>query len=176
MSEEINKNEAEKEEATVNTEESTASVKKSDDEVIGNIKVSVHVVSTIAGIAASEIKGVAGMYSTFAGGIAERFGAKKNQSKGVKVEMSETSVLIDLYLVVEYGVRIPELAWEIQDSVKNNVETMTGLEVQKVNIHIEGVSFAKAEEAAAQIPQDEVIEIEEESGTEQKEESEDIND
>ena len=53
---------------------------------------------------------------------------------------------------------------------------MTGLEVQKVNIHIEGVSFAKAEEAAAQIPQDEVIEIEEESGTEQKEESEDIND
>lgn len=56
------------------------------------------------------------------------------------------------------------------------VETMTGLEVQKVNIHIEGVSFAKAEEAAAQIPQDEVIEIEEESVTEQKEESEDIND
>ena len=82
MSEEINKNEAEKEEAAVNTEESTASVKKSDDEEIGNIKISVDVVSTIAGIAASEIKGVAGMYSTFAGGIAERFGAKKEPIKG----------------------------------------------------------------------------------------------
>ena len=114
---------------------------------IGNIKISVDVVSTIAGIAASQTKGVAGMYSSFAGGIAEKLGAKKNPSKGVKVDMAEKSVKIDLYIVVEYGVRIPELAWEIQEDVKNNVETMTGLEVEKVNIHIEGVSFA-AEEAA----------------------------
>lgn len=112
---------------------------------IGNIKISVDVVSTIAGIAASQTKGVAGMYSSFAGGIAEKLGAKKNPSKGVKVDMAEKSVKIDLYIVVEYGVRIPELAWEIQEDVKNNVETMTGLEVEKVNIHIEGVSFATEE-------------------------------
>ena len=172
MAEEINKNEEQKEETAVNEQENTASVKNSADEEIGNIKISVEVVSTIAGIAASEIKGVAGMYSTFAGGIAERFGAKKNQSKGVKVEMSETSVLIDLYLVVEYGVRIPELAWEIQDSVKNNVETMTGLEVSKVNIHIEGVSFAKAEEIPAQAEED-TAEVQE-TEPEPKEENEDI--
>jgi uncharacterized alkaline shock family protein YloU len=112
-------------------------------EEVGNIKISVDVVSTIAGIAASEIKGVADMHRSFANEIAGKLGAKKNQSKGVKVEMKEDAVLIDLYIVVEYGVRIPELAWEVQESVKNNVETMTGLSVEKVNIHIEGVSFVK---------------------------------
>ena len=117
----------------------------STDAEIGNIKISVDVVSTIAGIAASQTKGVAEMYSSFAGGIAEKFGGKKNPSKGVKVDMTAESVGIDLYIVVEYGVRIPELAWEIQESVKDNVETMTGLEVEKVNIHIEGVSFASEE-------------------------------
>ena len=81
-----------------------------------------------------------------AGGIAEMFGAKKNPSKGVKVDMNETTATIDLYIVVDYGVRIPELSWEIQENVKNSVETMTGLDVQKVNIHIEGVSFEKAKE------------------------------
>ena len=118
-------------------------ISASEVEEIGNIKICVDVVSTIAGIAASEIKGVAGMYSSFANGIAEKFGAKKNQSKGVKVEMGEDAVTIDLYIVVRYGIKIPELAWEVQESVKNNVETMTGLEVAKVNIHIEGVSFEK---------------------------------
>ena len=119
---------------------------ETEEETVGNIKISVDVVSTIAGIATTEIEGVAGMYGTFAGGIAEMLGAKKNPSKGVKVDMNESSVKIDLYIVVEYGVRIPELAWEIQENVKNNVETMTGLEVQKVNIHIEGVSFEKENE------------------------------
>ena len=113
------------------------------EEESGNVKISLDVVSTIAGIATSEIEGVAGMYGTFAGGIAEMLGAKKSPSKGVKVDMNGTNVTIDLYIVVEYGVRIPELAWEIQENVKNNIETMTGLDVLKVNIHIEGVSFDK---------------------------------
>ena len=50
--------------------------------------------------------------------------------------IKEKSVLIDLYIVVEFGIRIPELAWEVQESVKNSVETMTGLKVEKVNVHI----------------------------------------
>lgn len=134
---EVQETEAEHEEVSVDT------VVDAEDEPIGNIKISVDVVSTIAGIATSEVEGVAGMYGTFAGGIAEMLGAKKNPSKGVKVDMTETTATIDLYIVVDYGVRIPELSWEIQENVKNNVETMTGLDVQKVNIHIEGVSFAK---------------------------------
>ena len=112
-------------------------------EETGNVKISLEVVSTIAGIATSEIEGVAGMYGTFAGGIAEMLGAKRSPSKGVKVDMNGENVTIDLYIVAQYGVRIPELAWEIQENVKNNVETMTGLNVLKVNIHIEGVSFDK---------------------------------
>ena len=66
--------------------------------------------------------------------------------------MTPENANIDLYIVVEYGVRIPELAWEIQESVKNNVETMTGLNVEKVNIHIEGVKFID-EEAEEQQPE-----------------------
>lgn len=130
------------EEATVNPD-----IKPdSEDGDVGNVKISVDVVATISSVAASSVNGVAGMYTSFAGGIAEKFGAKKNPSKGVKVEMGEGAVKIDIYIVVDYGVRIPELAWEIQENVKNNVETMTGLNVEKVNIHIEGVNFDKADE------------------------------
>lgn len=118
------------------------------EEGVGNIKIAVDVVSTIAGIATIEIEGVANMYSSIAGGLVEIFGTKKNPSKGVKVEMKEDSVVVDLYIVVDYGIRIPELAWEIQENVKNSIETMTGLEVEKVNIHVEGVSFEKEKQKA----------------------------
>lgn len=124
---------------------------------IGNIKISVDVVATIAGIATAQTSGVAGMYGSFAGGIAEMLGAKKNPSKGVKVEMGEGKAGIDLYIVVDYGVRIPELAWEIQESVKNNVETMTGLDVERVNIHIEGVNFKSEEESTPMIDETVII-------------------
>lgn len=134
---ELENDEVEAAEATVETEETEI------EQEAGNVKISVDVVSTIAGIATAEINGVAGMYGTFAGGIAEMLGAKKSPSKGVKVDMNGNNVTLDLYIVVDYGVRIPELAWEVQENVKNNVETMTGLDVQKVNIHIEGVSFEK---------------------------------
>ena len=126
----------------INTE---APIVEEEETEIGNIKISVDVVATIAGIAASQTKGVAGMYSSFAGGIAEMLGAKKNPSKGVKVDMSEDSVKIDLYIVVEYGVRVPELAWEIQEGVKNSVETMTGLTTSKIAVHVQGVKMEKEE-------------------------------
>lgn len=135
--------------AVAETAEAIAEAVPETDEV-GNVKISVEVVSTIAGIATSEVNGVAGMYGTFAGGIAEMLGAKKSPSKGVKVDMEGNTASIDLYIVVEYGVRIPELAWEIQENVKNSVETMTGLDVQKVNIHIEGVSFEKDKDDEAE--------------------------
>lgn len=118
-------------------------VEEVTEDGVGNIKIAVDVVATIAGIAASGIDGVASMYSSIAGGIAEMLGAKKNPGKGIKVEMKEKSVVVDIFIVVDYGVKIPELAWEIQETVKNSIETMTGLEVEKVNIHIEGVSFEK---------------------------------
>ena len=128
------------EEVTVEPE-APAEKQTEDEETIGNIKISVEVVSTIAGIAASEIQGVSCMYTSFVDGVAQRLGAKRNNTKGVRVDMSSSSVYIDLYIVVDYGIKIPELAWEIQENVKNSVETMTGLKVSKINIHIEGINF-----------------------------------
>lgn len=128
------------EEVTVEPE-APAEKQTEDEETIGNIKISVEVVSTIAGIAASEIHGVSCMYTSFVDGVAQRLGAKRNNTKGVRVDMSSNSVNIDLYIVVDYGIKIPELAWEIQENVKNSVETMTGLKVSKINIHIEGINF-----------------------------------
>ena len=113
------------------------------EEKVGNVKIAVDVVATIAGLAATETEGVAGMNNSLAGGIAEIFGGKKNLSRGVKVDIKENDTVIDLFITVDFGVRIPELAWQIQENVKNSVETMTGLNVEKVNIHVEGVSFAK---------------------------------
>ena len=98
--------------------------------------------SIIAGLAAVDVEGVASMSGGFAGGIAEALGMK-NLSKGVKVEVGEKEALINLYIIVEYGVRIPEVAWNIQEKVKNSVENMTGLTVTEVNIHVQGINMAK---------------------------------
>lgn len=109
---------------------------------IGNIKISEEVVAIIAGIATSEVKGVAGMAGSIAGGIAELLG-KKNISKGVKVDLNDPNVSIDLHIIVEYGARVPEVAWEAQEKVKKSVESMTGLNVENVNIYVEGVYIEK---------------------------------
>ena len=116
-------------------------ISASTDETMGNIRISVDVVSKIASIAASEIEGVSGMYSSFVEGVAQRLGAKKNASQGVRVDIADNSAEIDLYLVVMYGVKIPELAWNVQEKVKQSVEEMTGLTVEAVNIHIESIDF-----------------------------------
>ncbi|KPU28088.1 alkaline-shock protein [Caloranaerobacter sp. TR13] len=108
----------------------------------GQIKIADEVVGIIAGLAATEVKGVAGMSGGIAGGISEMLG-RKNLSKGVKVEVGEKEAAIDLYIIVEYGAKIPEVAWEIQESVKNAVQTMTGLNVVEVNIHVQGVHIEK---------------------------------
>ena len=100
------------------TAEETTANAEVEEEPIGNIKISVDVVSTIAGIATTEIDGVAGMYGTFAGGIAEMFGAKKNPSKGVKVDMNETTATIDLYIVVDYGVEYRNFLGKFKKTLK----------------------------------------------------------
>lgn len=109
---------------------------------MGAVKISDEVVAIIAGIAATEVSGVAGMSGGIAGGIAEILG-RKNLSKGVKVEVGEKEAAIDLFIIVEYGCRIPDVSWDIQEKVKKSVETMTGLSVIEVNIHVQGVNFEK---------------------------------
>ena len=90
------------------------------------IKISDDVVAVIAGVAVSEVPGVAGMAGGFAGGITEVFSGKKNLAKGIKVDIADTDVKIDVNIIVEYGSRIPDVAFEIQNRVKKAVEGMTG--------------------------------------------------
>ena len=103
------------------------------------IKISNDVVAVIAGVAVSEVPGVASMSGGFAGGISEVLSGKKNMSKGIKVDADEKEVKIDVNIIVEYGSRIPDVAFEIQNRVKKAVETMTGLSVSGVNVHVQGV-------------------------------------
>ena len=108
-----------------------------------NIKIADDVISVIAGVAVSEVPGVAQMSGGFAGGISEVLSGKKNLAKGIKVDSGEKETKIDVNIIVEYGVRIPDVAFEIQNRVKKAVETMTGLSVSSVNIHIQGINIAE---------------------------------
>ena len=104
------------------------------------IQIADDVVAVIAGVAVAEVPGVAGMSGGFAGGITEVLSGKKNLAKGIKVDVGEKETKIDVNIIVEYGSRIPDVAFEIQNRVKKAVETMTGLKVVAVNVHVQGVS------------------------------------
>ena len=115
-------------------------VEKEVNEIEENgIKIADDVVATIAGKSALEVNGVYSMAGGFAGGISEVFG-KKSYTKGIKVDNNEKGLKIDVNIIVEYGARIPDVAYEIQSKVKNTIENMTGLKVEEVNVHIQGVN------------------------------------
>lgn len=105
----------------------------------GSIKISNDVVSIIAGVASTQVEGVAGMSGGITGGITDMLGMK-NLSKGVKVELGEREAAIDVFIIVEYGSNITEIGKKVQESVKNSIETMTGLQATEVNVHIQGVN------------------------------------
>lgn len=111
---------------------------------LGRIQIAPEVVEIIAGLATIEIEGVAGMSGGLAGGIAELLG-RKNLSKGVKVEVGEKQAAVDVSIIVQYGFPIPELAKDIQHNVKQAIESMTGLSVMEVNVHIHDVHFQSAQ-------------------------------
>ena len=113
---------------------------KGEQNEVGTIRIADEVVGLIAGMAATEIPGVAGMSGGLVGGIAEMLG-KKNLAKGVKVEVGEKEAAVDLYVIMEYGVRLPDIAIQVQENVKHAIESMTGLEVVEVNVHVQGVGF-----------------------------------
>ena len=125
---------------------------KKEEEIVlsegeNNIEISDDVVAVIAGMAASEVSGVAEMAGGFAGGISEVLSGKKNLAKGIKVEILDNKeARIDVNIIVEYGARIPDVAFEIQKRVKKSVENMTGLSVLEVNVHVQGVSTVQLED------------------------------
>ena len=132
MSEENKMNEDNKGEVVELEEE----IKSEND----GIQISSDVVAVIAGVAVSEVQGVAGMAGGFAGGISEVFSGKKNLAKGIKADIEDGKAKLDVNIIVEYGSRIPDVAFEIQNRVKKAVENMTGLVVEEVNVHVQGVN------------------------------------
>lgn len=111
----------------------------------GNVKISDEVIATIAQIAANEVDGIIGTGSSFAGEIKQILSKKAPVGKGVKVVTENGEVTVDINVVVEYGAKIPAVSWELQENVKKNVESMTGLSVRKVNIHVVGIEVKEEE-------------------------------
>ena len=115
-------------------------------EQYGDIKISDEVIATIASVATKEIEGISGLSLSIAGEIASKF-VKKNLSKAIKVSSDDGNLTIDISVIVKYGIRIPDISWEVQENVKKSVESMSGLNVEKVNIIIAGVDFESTDDS-----------------------------
>ncbi|EIJ78816.1 hypothetical protein PB1_14699 [Bacillus methanolicus PB1] len=107
---------------------------------LGKVEIAPEVIEVIAGIAASEVEGVSQMRGNFATGVVERLG-RKNHGKGVKVELTEDGIKVDVYCIMKFGVSIPAVAQKIQDNIRQALLNMTALEAQEVNIHVVGIQF-----------------------------------
>ena len=114
-------------------------------EELGQIEVASEVLEVIAGIATTEVEGVAATRGSFASGVVERFG-KKVHSKGIKASMTDDGLIaVDVYCSVKYGFSIPKIAKEVQSSIRQAILNMTSIETNEVNVHITGIQFEKEE-------------------------------
>lgn len=118
------------------TERATHVVYEKDEH--GQVVIADEVVAIIAGIAATEVKGVDSMYGGWSGEIISRMGIR-DLSKGVSIAIEDGHVSVKLSLNVKYGYSIPEVSKNVQDKVASAIESMTGLSVLDVNIRIAGV-------------------------------------
>ena len=121
-----------------------------DNDSMGTITYANEVIAIIAGVAANEVDGVAAMCSSSS--ITDVFGRSKNVSKvtkGVKVELGTEEAAVDVYLIVEYGTPIQTCAAAVQENVRKSIESMTGLHVVRVDVHVQGVSFEKEQNQPA---------------------------
>ena len=114
-------------------------------EELGQIELASEVLEVIAGIATTEVEGVAATRGSFASGVAERFG-KKVHSKGIKASMTDDGLIaVDASCSVKYGSSIPKVAKEVQSSIRQAILNMTSIETNEVNVHITGIQFEKEE-------------------------------
>jgi len=106
----------------------------------GTIRISDDVVATVAGLAALDTPGIAAMSGGISEGWAKRLSGK-NAQRGVTVEVGEREAAVDLRVIVQYGVAIHDVCWQLQERVREAVESMTGLKVVEVNVKVEGVQL-----------------------------------
>lgn len=113
------------------------------------------VLATIAGLAVTEVEGVANTVSG-SGSFVDMFARKaqsnsKNLTRGIKVDVDGNDVSVNVTIIVEYGFPVPEVAGDIQENVKKAIETMTGMNVKSVDVHVQGVSFERENRAVAEL-------------------------
>ncbi len=125
---------------------------KLDENPDGTVSFATDVVATIAGLAATEVEGVSSMSSP-SSGLADMFSRRstRNFTKGVRVDLDGNMVTVDITIVVEYGSPVPDVARGIQENVKKAIETMSGLTVHSVDVHVSGVSFEREQRAAKEL-------------------------
>ncbi|MED1561481.1 hypothetical protein AJ85_03625 [Alkalihalobacillus alcalophilus ATCC 27647 = CGMCC 1.3604] len=111
---------------------------------LGKVEISPEVIEVIAGIAASEVEGVANMRGNFASGVAEKLG-RKNHGKGVRVDLNDDGILVDVSVVIMYGVSVPEVAKLIQTNIQQALQTMTAIQLNAINVHVVGIQFETTE-------------------------------
>ena len=123
-----------------------------DENPDGTVSFATDVVATIAGLAATEVEGVSSMSSP-SSGLADMFSRRstRNFTKGVRVDLDGNMVTVDITIVVEYGSPVPDVARGIQENVKKAIETMSGLTVHSVDVHVSGVSFEREQRAAKEL-------------------------
>lgn len=125
-------------------------------EDFGDIRIADEVICIVASLAAQEVAGVVGMSGGFTDGI-NRFLGKENASKGVRLKFEGKMVNASVYINVEYGYCIPEIALEVQEKVKDAIEAMTGYEVQFVDVNVEGVAKRQTTELEKEATSDEAM-------------------
>ncbi len=123
-----------------------------NDNPEGTVSFATDVVATIAGLAANEIEGVASMTnpnSSFADILSRK--SSRNYTRGVKVDINNNKVAVEVTIIVDYGSPVPDVARGIQENIKKAIETMSGLDVLSVDVHVQGVSFDKENQAVAEL-------------------------
>ena len=108
---------------------------------LGTIKISDDVIAVSAGKAAMDTEGVYSLAGGFTDAISENILRKSTDARGIRINRDEDDILIDLFIIVQYGISIPSVAWDVQEKVKSVVEALTGLNVTEVNIHVQGIEF-----------------------------------
>jgi len=136
---------------------------------LGGMNIASEVLGIVAGIAATEVDGVAAMSGGLVRGIAEMLG-RKNLSKGVKLEETDEGVIVELNLIVEFEVNIPKVTEEVQRNVKKSLEKMTGVDVKAVNINVLGIDipeFVSEDEAVMEEDEEDINDTEEKTDSEE---------
>lgn len=112
------------------------------DDNLGEVRIADEVIAIIAGLAATEVEGVSSMAGNITNELVSKLGMK-NLSKGIKVEVTDNTVSVEVALNIAFGYAIPEVSAKVQEKVKTAIENMTGLEVSSVNIRIAAVDMGK---------------------------------